>query len=506
MAGSRRRAAARGVVLSLVGVLPAMGATAASAAWLGGCSAATPERAAAPERITSSSTAAEAPPRAPLSSGSAASDPPPSSPVPRKPAVPAIVDDISEATRQALRAGKLLLVEAWAPWCHTCLSMKHHVLPDPALAPLGEQVVFATLDTDRAAAAPFLERHVVEVWPTVFVIDPATDRVLGLWQGAATVDELRGLVADAVAARAAAGEPDPAAASFVTAKAAQARGAHAEAQQAFRRAVEQGGTRWRRRSEALAGWLASTYRLEQWTACAELGVAQVGAVGGTALPTDFCWVLLACADKVKDQRLRQRAREAALSRLKKHTQSPPPGASVDDRADALGLLGQLEDKLGHTEASRQAIGGQLALLEEAAKAAPSPAAAATYDYARLTAYFALGQGDRAVAMLEQRVAQLPDAYEPHARLAEARMKLGRWAEALPAVDGAIARAYGPRALRYRHMRAEILGQLGRKDAQREALQAVLDGFGALPAAQRRGKRVQKLVEQARKELVELERE
>ena len=71
-------------------------------------------------------------------------------------------------------------------------------------APLGEAAVFAAIDSDRPSSAPFLAKHAVNVWPTLYVLDPADDSVLGMWQGAASLAELRNFVGDAAAARAAA--------------------------------------------------------------------------------------------------------------------------------------------------------------------------------------------------------------------------------------------------------------------------------------------------------------
>ncbi len=98
-----------------------------------------------------------------------------------------IEDDIDGAMTKAKAEGKALFVDVWAPWCHTCLSMKNYVLSDPSLRGLAERVVFASIDSDRESSARFLERHAVNVWPMFFLIDPAADRVVGAWPGSASL-------------------------------------------------------------------------------------------------------------------------------------------------------------------------------------------------------------------------------------------------------------------------------------------------------------------------------
>jgi tetratricopeptide (TPR) repeat protein len=122
----------------------------------------------------------------------------------------------------------------------------------------------------------------------------------------------------------------------------------------------------------------------------------------------------------------------------------------------------------------------------------------------MSAYLELGRGDEAVAMLERRIAELPDSYEPRARLGEALDKLGRHAEALTAIEGAIERAYGPRRLRYLRLRADVLGKLGRPAEQRQALVALIAAYDAMPAAERSPRRCRDLVDSARAELRRLD--
>src|SRR6266545_1957429 len=51
----------------------------------------------------------------------------------RRVAIPWISDDYAAAVARARSEKKPLFIDMWAPWCHTCLSMKQVVMVDPSL-------------------------------------------------------------------------------------------------------------------------------------------------------------------------------------------------------------------------------------------------------------------------------------------------------------------------------------------------------------------------------------
>jgi thioredoxin-like negative regulator of GroEL len=434
-----------------------------------------------------------APPSASPSATSAGSlrptAPPAAAPVPAAPLSPIafIEDDIAAATAEARAASKALFVDAWAPWCHTCLSMKGYVFKDLALAPLAARVVFAAIDTDREVNARFLERYAVDVWPTFFVIEPESGRLVGHWTGAASVRELRTFVEDSLDAfdavrRGAVARESPAS-RLLEAKNAQADGRYGEAAELFRQALESAPSDWPRRSEALLGRLQALHRTGRHLDCVKFGQQHASEVQGAARPADFCYYLLSCARHVADPKLARRARDAAVDRLRAVTARPSPEMSVDDRADALATLAGALRARGDRDGARAMDEARLALMERAARDAPSPAIAATYDYARAEAYVALGRADEAVQMLMQRQRELPDAYDPPGRLAGLLASLGRPREALAAVERALELSYGRRRLRYLALKAQILGALGDHAGRVAALEAELTGWKALPSGQ-----------------------
>ena len=137
----------------------------------------------------------------PLGARARASSAPPSRPAP---APVVFLESFDGALAEARANGRLLFVDAWAPWCHTCLSMRKEVLERPELGAYADRFVFAAVDTDRPESATFLERYTLKAWPTFFVIEPTSGAVLvgeSLMLAddpAAKIGELRGLPAPTV--------------------------------------------------------------------------------------------------------------------------------------------------------------------------------------------------------------------------------------------------------------------------------------------------------------------
>ncbi|MEZ4312222.1 MAG: thioredoxin family protein [Polyangiaceae bacterium] len=403
------------------------------------------------------------------------------------PAIEFVEDDVEAAAARAKAEGKALFVDVWAPWCHTCLSMKSYVLNEPALRPLASRVVFAAIDSDRPSSARFLESHKVNVWPTFFVIDPTNDVVAGAWPGSASLSEMRAFIEDGVATIDAMRAGTLAEGSplrlVAEARAAQAGGDPAKAAALFERAAGGLAADHPRRSEVRMGWIFALYAAKEPARCAEVGRAHVAEVKGAAVPADFSSFLIACAEKLPDAE-KGPAMAAAIERLRQVTGSPSPEAAADDRADAWGILAEALEATGDEKGARAALETKLSILEKAAAAAPSPEVAATYDYARAGTYVALGQGEKAIAMLEERERQMPGSYEPPARLSGVLFKMGRSAEAKAAIDRAIGKAYGPRKLGYLRLRASIAEKLGDTAGVVATLREEVQGWEALPAGQK----------------------
>ena len=384
-----------------------------------------------------------------------------------------LVDDWQEALRRARAGGTLLFVDAWAPWCHTCWSMKREVLHHDSLAAFGDRFTFAEIDTDRPQNADFVARYPVRNWPSFFVIDPASGAILALQGGSMSLPETLTFLERALALRTASGPADQALAEGYR---ALQHGDPRAAAQRFEEAARLAGPR---RTEAASAAVRAWREAKDPVACVSAAAQALLVVEGSAAAGDTASYLLICAAELPEGDLaRSAARVAAQGKLEELVRTPAPGAAVDDRADILINLADLYEEIGRKDDARKLHEQRLKLLEDDARAA-DPTAARVHDYARMNSYLALGRGEEAVALFRGRIAQLPDDYEAHARLASTLFKLGRHDEALPVAERAVALAYGPRRLRYLTLLADIQGKRGDKAAERAALEQVVRDNAAL---------------------------
>ena len=97
-----------------------------------------------------------------------------------------IRDNYASALALARAKKRPLFVDVWAPWCHTCMSMRQYVFPDGNLGRFAGELVWATIDLERAENAEFLARFPTTTLPTLWVIDPASQSPALKWIGSAT--------------------------------------------------------------------------------------------------------------------------------------------------------------------------------------------------------------------------------------------------------------------------------------------------------------------------------
>ena len=401
-----------------------------------------------------------------------------------------VEDDYPKALALAKERGVPLFVDTWAPWCHSCLFLREHVLTRPELARHQGRYVFLAVDTEKERNTGFLEQYPVEAWPTLFIIDSASGAVALKWLGTATVAQLEKLLDDGERAVKAGGGTD-AAGLLKEADALYGAGKPAEAAALYEKAVASSDAAWDRRPRAVESWLAALAGSKQVEACARVAQAQVpGLPPGPSFLNASVWGL-GCALEADAKEPWRAGAVQALEALGRRALEFPD-VLADDRSGLYEtLVGARED--AKDEAGQKALGlAWLDFLEAEAARAPTPAARAAFDPHRVSAALAAGAPARAEAALLQSEREFPDDYNPPARLLLVYRELGRLEDALAAGDRALARAYGPRKLRLFLNKAEVLGKKGDVAAQRALLKEGIAYGRALPAAQRAGKAVARL--------------
>jgi tetratricopeptide (TPR) repeat protein len=383
-------------------------------------------------------------------------------------------NDYPRAIAEARARHLPLFVDAWAPWCHTCLSMKSYVLPDPSLRHYASRFVWLSLDTEQDGNAEAVAKLGVRALPTLYVVDPATDRPVLAWPGSLTATELASLLDDAERAvqhRDAGGE---AAAALLRGQQATAAGNLDEAITAYRAALAAAPADWPERPRALDLLVTALHDHKDLAACATTGADEAPRMApGTPL-ADVLRLALSCADELP-KGTPERARLGELATLGVRVASDPAvPVLADDRSDLYDYVVHALREVERVDEARRTARAWATFLDAEASRAPTPAARAVFDAHRLLAYLALGEPERAVPVLEQSERDFPEDYNPPARLAIAFKEMKHYGDALAAVRRALARAYGPRKLRLFSLEADVCEAMNDREGARRALRAALE--------------------------------
>ena len=407
-----------------------------------------------------------APPIQAKAAGSAAAPPPAEG-------LPFVENDYAHALADA-RARKVpLFIDAWATWCHTCLSMRSYVFPDPALRPYASRFAWLSIDTEREQNAPLVDRLAVKSLPTLYVIDPATEQPVLAWPGSLTAPELASLLDDAEAATKQGSTGADAAASFLRGQRATAAGQGDVALAAYRAALAAAPAEWPRRAAVVDALMVALSGDRQLATCVKTAADEAPRLPpGTAL-ADVLRQGMECADALPET-VAEKARLAEIVAVgERIVGDPSVPILADDRSDLYNYLASALTDLGRTADASRVATAWAAFLEAQAAKASSPTARAVFDAHRLLAYVALHQPERAVPMLEQSERDFPADYNPPARLGTAYLAMKRYDDGLSAVKRALERAYGPRKLRLWGLQADLYEAKGDKKAAKAALEEAL---------------------------------
>ena len=400
-----------------------------------------------------------------------------------------IEDDYAAALACARQKKVPIVLDLWAPWCHTCLSMQTTVFTDPSLAPLADKFVFAAIDTDREANADAVGKFAPSAWPTFYVIG-GDETVLARFIGAATLAQFRDFL-DA-GTRAQAGGGAAADARFLGGQRALARKDFTSADEELTAALAAAPETWSHREEALHALLFAKSKRGDPKACLDAAEKYLDAAGNTALGTNFIESGLGCADNLKDDVARASAfRTKAIARLTQILADKSAPLSIDDRAEALGYL---RDALGTAGKKDEAtkIAEQLrGVVDDAMAKAQTPLAKMAFLWPRAEVYVYLNRPLDLVPDAEALARTLPKEYEPRARLGWLYLKAGKWPEAAKWTDEALALVYGPRKGRVLSQRAEIAKGAGDLATERKYRELAVKLWESLPPAQQSSENLEK---------------
>jgi thioredoxin-like negative regulator of GroEL len=399
-------------------------------------------------------------------------------------------DDAEAAFAAARRSGKRVVLDLWAPWCHTCLSMQNFVLTAENLPTRAERFVWLAIDTEREQNASLLEQLPVSVWPTFYIVDPSagTEPVIhGRWLGAASAVQFARFLDEGERRAALVGhdraDDDSAEAALAQGDALAARGDLVAAAGAYATALRRAPQGWSRRPETLVAQITALYKAKDFRACLELGRAHQADTGLSASAVDFAAYALECAGEAPAGSAAAELRRALVARLAPLCERGSAELSPDDRADACDKLASARGSLDDAAGARRATLERLSVLESAAAGKPAEIAL-TYDWARTDALIALGRAEEALALASQRERELPDNYNPPHYRAKSLKALGRWQEGLDALERASSLAYGPRRIGLLTLKVDLLLAANRTSDASAVLKEQLAAYRALPPGQR----------------------
>lgn len=386
--------------------------------------------------------------------------------------------DGDAAFRCARRLSRPLVLELWAPWCHTCLSMQQTVLLNPRLRAYRDRFVWLMLDTDRPENAEVLARFPPVAWPTLFATDPEGESIVARLVGAASVEELLAFLDGALATSGR--QASPVLDLVRSAHEAEAKSDWAQAADLYAEALRQAPADFGPRAELLVSRIRALHRAGNTEACIRLAEEHGTETGRTASAADFAFYANACAQRVKAPE----RTGPVLLRMAAHVlaavDDEAAPLSVDDRSDALRILRLIALARGDPAEARALAERQRSLLDRALAEAESPLAGMTYNWPAAEVYAFLGESEALIPVLERSVSSLPEEYDPPYRLAWLLLQSGRAEEALGHAEAALARVYGPRKAEVYALLANIHAARGDPDKARAARASALTTLEAIP--------------------------
>ncbi len=422
------------------------------------------------------------------------------------PVLPFIDDDYPRALAEARRTQKPIFVDTWATWCHTCRFMRATVMTDPRLRDVVPRFVWLAIDIDRDENQAFLAKFPSPAVPTMLVINPGhnpgDEHVAVIRSSSASYGELLTLLDEGE--RRVKGDPGKtpgfdADRAFADGQRLAGAGEAAPAADAFLHAVSAAPHDWPLRRRAVESLVFADSMSGREQACAQWAVTQLADWPPDGLYASVVTTGLGCALKLPKGAVSPtgETRDQYVSTLERdaHGVLSAPDLLVDDRSGVYEALVDARDEAGDETGKHTLALAWIEFLEKEAAAAPTVEARAAYDPHRVNAALALGDPARVLPALLASRRDLPEDYNPPARLAVVYLALNQLDEAKVASDIAVARVYGPRKLNVLNVRAKIFAAEGDGAAQRATIEQALAVAAELPKSPRRDQTIQRLTKE-----------
>jgi tetratricopeptide (TPR) repeat protein len=360
--------------------------------------------------------------------------------------------------------------------------MRAFVFTDKALGRQAGRFVWLSVNTEKRENAAVLGKFPVNVWPSFYVIDPATEKIVFRWVGSATTPQMQRILDDGAKS---AGVGKGPGAALAGADRLFAEGKNAEAAGAYREALKTLRPDSPSYARTVESYLFALSSSGQHEACAVAARDAFASLRGSPSAANVAGSGLDCALSMKDGDPRKAGLVAALAAdARSVLEGPKAGLAADDVSAVYQRVAEERQAAKDEAGEKTVLEAWATYLETETAKAKTPAERTVFDAHRTTVCLALGQPERVVPALLASEEDFPDDYNPPQRLAIAYGAMKRYDEALAASDRAMARAYGPRKLVVYRTRVDLLKKKGDPESAKKTLQEMLTYAEALPAEQR----------------------
>jgi len=361
--------------------------------------------------------------------------------------------------------------------------MKAYVFTDRALQRHAGQFVWLSLDVEKAQNAPYKKKYGANALPMYFVVDPKTEKVALRWVGGATVPQLQKILADGLATI----EGNARGVEEVLARADRSYAAadYAKAAADYQEALRLAPPGWSRSARATESLLFAQYETKDYAGCAKAARDAWPRLRATLSAANVAASGLSCALELPAEDPSRADLVKSLAAASREViAAPRKDLAADDVSAVYETLASERQDAKDEEGRKKVLQERAKFLEAAAARAKTPDARAVFDSHRLGTYLELGEPHRAIGMLQASERDLPDDYNPPARLAVAYRAMKNYEDALAASDRALAKAYGPRKLGILQTRADIYKEKGDTAAARRTIEQAVELAESLPEGQR----------------------